>query len=145
MIETWLNRCNDQCRNKWMEFIRFAIVGSISAIVHLIFHLSVLWILDVEWNTNGDIGWRPNVAYAIGYIISLSCNLYLTGKFTFKKSITKKRLILFVSAHVCNFIIHEGLLNIYLLIGVANWLALPLVLIIAVPINFIMVRTAFKR
>lgn len=145
MIEIGENRRKDQCWNKWMEFIRFAIVGSISAIVHLIFYLSILWILGVEWSTNGYVGWRPNVAYAIGYAISLACNLYLTGKFTFKKSITKKRLILFVFAHACNFLIHESLLNIYLLIGIANWLVLPLVLIIAVPINFIMVRAVFKK
>lgn len=37
------------------------------------------------------------------------------------------------------------LLNVYLWMGVEKWLAPFLVLLIAVPINFVLVRTAFKK
>lgn len=131
--------------NKWYEFIRFSIVGTISATVHFIVYLLFLWLFDIEWNDNGYIGWQHNVAYAIGYSISLIGNLFMTAKFTFKQNITIKIHLFFLTSHGFNLLIHECLLNTYLSRGVLNWLALPLVLLIAVPVNFLMVRKIFKN
>lgn len=131
--------------NKYYEFIRFSIVGTISAIVHFIVYLLFLWLFDIEWSADGSIGWQHNVAYAIGYSISLIGNLFMTAKFTFRQNIKFKTLIFFLASHGFNFVIQECLLNTCLLLGVANWLALPLVLLIATPVNFLMVRMVFKH
>jgi putative flippase GtrA len=127
------------------EFIRFAIVGLLAAIIHYVVFLLVLFLLDKEWNDIGNVDWQTNLAYSIGYALSLVFNLFLTSKYTFKTKITLVRFLLFISSHGVNFLMHKILLNCYLFLGITNWLLLPLVLLIVVPINFIMVRNSFKR
>ena len=127
------------------EFMRFALVGSCAALIHYVIFLLILYLLKKEWNSIGLIDWQTNFAYSIGYILSLIFNLFLTSIFTFKTNITIPRLCLFMLSHGINYLIHKILLNLYLFLGVVNWLLLPLVLIIAVPINFILVRTSFRH
>ncbi len=128
-----------------LEFMRFALVGSCAALIHYVIFLLILYFLKKEWSSSGSIDWQTNLAYSIGYILSLVFNLFLTSIFTFKAKITISRFCLFMVSHGLNYLIHKILLNLYLLFGVANWLLLPLVLIITVPINFIMVRVSFKH
>lgn len=130
---------------KVREFIRFGIVGVIAVIVHYGVYMLLLIAMGIDWRAAAGTSVRTNVAYTIGYAISLICNLWLTAHFTFKEKITVKRTGGFVLSHVVNYFIHMVLLNVYLWLGVAEWLAPFLVLLIAVPINFILVRTAFKK
>lgn len=130
---------------KFREFIRFGIVGIIAVIVHYGVYMLLLVAMGIDWRAAAGTSMRTNVAYTIGYVISLVCNLWLTAHFTFKEKITAKRTGGFVLSHVINYILHMVLLNVYLWLGVAEWLAPFLVLLIAVPINFVLVRTAFKK
>lgn len=127
------------------EFIRFAIVGSLAALIHYAVFLLVLFFVGKEWNNIGNIDWQTNFAYSVGYALSLVFNLFLTSRYTFRARITAPRFLLFITSHGVNYLIHKCLFNFYLFLGIANWLLLPLVLVIAVPANFIMVRTSFKR
>lgn len=115
------------------EFIRFCIVGVIATAIHYgIYLLLNLWI-------------NVNVAYTLGYAISFCCNLFLTAKFTFKKEITTKRTGGFILCHGVNYLLHMLFLNLFLWIGVAEqWAPIP-VYCLVVPINFLLVRTVFKR
>lgn len=131
--------------SKVREFIRFGIVGVIAVIVHYGVYMLLLIAMGIDWRAAAGTSVRTNVAYTIGYAISLICNLWLTAHFTFKEKITVKRTGGFVLSHVVNYFIHMVLLNVYLWLGVAEWLAPFLVLLIAVPINFVLVRTAFKK
>ena len=130
---------------KVREFVRFGIVGVVAVVVHYGVYMLLLVAMGVDWRAAAGTDWHANVAYTIGYIISLACNLWLTAHYTFKEKITAKRTGGFVLSHVINYFIHMVLLNVYLWLGVAEWLAPFLVLLIAVPVNFILVRTAFKR
>lgn len=134
-----------KARPRLMEFVRFAVVGTIAAGIHYVLYLFLLWIMGIDWRAKDGTRWQENLAYTSGYVISLCINLWLTAHFTFRERITVKRSGGFLVSHAINYLIHMGLLNLYLLIGIADWLAAPLVLPIAVPVNFILVRTAFKK
>ena len=118
---------------RFREFVRFGIVGVLATIIHY----GVYLLLD-RWI-------EVNVAYTIGYIVSLCCNLWLTAHFTFKTSVTPKRTVGFVVSHGVNYLLHIIFLNLFLWIGVVEkWAPLP-VYCVVFPINFLLVRTAFKK
>ncbi len=115
------------------EMFRFAIVGVIATGIHY-----GIYLLLNEWI-------NVNIAYTIGYVVSFCCNLWLTAHFTFKTEVTVKRTGGFILSHVVNFLLHIGLLSMFLWMGMSEQLAPIPVYCIAIPINFILVRTVFKR
>lgn len=127
------------------EFIRFAVVGCIAAATHYGLYLFLLWAMGLDITLANGVGLKANVAYTIGYVVSLACNMVLTARFTFRERLSVKRGMGFLVSHGINYLIHMGLLNLYLWLGVPDWLTFPLVLVIAVPVNFVLVRTAFKK
>ena len=119
--------------SKVREFIRFCIVGGVATAIHYGVYLLFLRWLNV------------NVAYSLGYAISLCCNLLLTSFYTFREKITIKRTIGFLASHGVNYVLHIVFLNLILRLGVTEqWAPIP-VYCIVVPINFVLVRTAFKK
>lgn len=119
--------------NKLPEFIRFVIVGIIATIIHYGLYFILQQIIDV------------NIAYTIGYICSFVANFYLTAYFTFKKKPSWSKAFGFGGAHLCNYLLHIGLLNLFLWLGVTKPLAPFPVFAIAIPVNFLLVRFVFKR
>ena len=117
---------------KLKEFFRFSVVGVIATIIHYGIYL----LLD-RWVA-------VNVAYSIGYAVSLCCNLWLTSRFTFKEKATVMRIGGFLASHGVNYLLHI-FLNLFLWLGMSKqWAPIP-VYCLVVPINFILVRTAFKK
>ena len=115
------------------EFIRFAIVGVVATGIHY-----GIYLLFLRWM-------KVNVAYSLGYVISLCCNLLLTSFFTFRERITWKKTVGFLASHGVNYVLHIVFLNLFLYLGVAErWAPIP-VYCIVIPINFVLVRTAFKK
>ena len=115
------------------EFIRFAIVGVVATGIHY-----GVYLLLLRWM-------KVNVAYSFGYVISLCCNLLMTSFFTFRERITWKKTAGFLASHGVNYVLHIVFLNLFLYLGVAErWAPIP-VYCIVIPINFILVRTAFKK
>lgn len=115
------------------EACRFVIVGVIAFVIHY----AIYWVL-LHWI-------NVNVAYTIGYALSFVCNFFLTSYFTFKSNATLKRGMGFCSAHLTNYLLSIGLLNIFLWLGVkAEWAPIP-VLMIAAPVNFLLIRLVFKK
>lgn len=115
------------------EFLRFCLVGLIATGIHYgVYLLLIRWI-------------NTTLAYSIAYIISLCCNLLLTASFTFKADVTIKRTAGFIASHGINYLLHILFLNIFLALGIAEeWAPIP-VFCLVFPINFILVRTVFKR
>lgn len=138
-----MNRLLDILGVKAREFIRFSLVGSLCAIIHYVVYLLVLFVFGIDLSIQYGISLQANIAYGGGYLLSLIVNLFLSSNFTFKQKISKKRVILFVICHLFNSILHYILFNLYLWIGVSNYLILPLVLLITVPTNFVLVRKTF--
>ena len=121
------------------EFIRFVIVGVIATALHYGIYLLLVKAIPID----GTL-WT-NAAYTIGYVLSWFCNLWLTAHFTFREKVTVGRGVGFAVCHLVNYGLHILFLNIVLRLGVSEtWAPIP-VYCLVVPINFILVRTVFKR
>lgn len=115
------------------EVLRFGIVGVVATLLHYV----IYWILQHWINVN--------VAYTIGYFLSFIANYFLSAQFTFREKTTTRNGIGFAGAHLFNYLFQMVLLNIFLWLGVSKALAPLPVYSIAVPVNFILVRTVFKK
>lgn len=114
------------------EAIRFCIVGVLATIVHYGIYLLLKGVINVS------------VAYTIGYVISFIGNFVLTNVYTFMTQATAKKGIGFVICHVINYLLHIGLLNVFIWMGVPSSLAPIPVYCIVVPVNFLLVRKVVK-
>ncbi len=114
------------------EFIRFLVVGVVATAIHYSIYLLLLNVLN------------PTIAYTVGYAGSFCCNFLLTNLFTFRTHPTVKRGVGFVVSHAINYGLHIILLNLFLSLSVPEeWAPVP-VYIIAIPVNFLLIRFAFK-
>ncbi len=114
------------------EFVRFAIVGIIATAIHYGLYYILQWFIYV------------NIAYTIGYIVSFIANFYLSAYFTFSRKPSWGKALGFGGAHLFNYLLHMGLLNLFLWLGLSKPLAPIPVFAIAIPINFLLVRFVFK-
>ena len=123
----------EQIKNneKLMQFIRFCIIGTLAAAVHY----GIYFIL-LNWT-------NENVAYISGYLISFVGNFYLTSYFTFKTIPTIKKFLGFAASHGINFGLHIVLFNAFLWIGIHRLVAPPLVMIVAMLVQFTILRFIF--
>lgn len=119
--------------DKLGEFVRFCIVGLVATLIHYGVYLAFLKLIS------------PSISYTIGYIVSLCVNVALTSKYTFKTDLTAVKTLGFLICHGINYLLHIAFLNIFLYLGVAEKLAPIPVYCIVIPINFILVRTVFKK
>ncbi len=113
------------------EMMRFVVVGITATAINYV----VYWLL--QWMMNA------NIAYTIGYIVSFVANYLMSALYTFKKETTKKNGLGFAGAHVVNYLLQMGLLNLFLYLGVSKQVAPLPVYCISVPVNFLMVKMAF--
>jgi putative flippase GtrA len=114
------------------EALRFIIVGVGATALHY----GVYLILNLWMN--------ENFAYVIGYLVSLVANYYCSNYFTFKTKPTVGNSVGFVASHGVNLLVHILLLNLFLYLGSPAELAPIGVFVIAVPLNFVLVRLALK-
>lgn len=115
------------------EFVRFVMVGIIATALHYGLYFALQHLINV------------NIAYAIGYTLSFIANFYLTSYFTFGKKPSWGKAFGFGGAHLVNFLLHMGLLNLFLWLGVSKALAPVPVFAIAIPVNFLLVRFVFRH
>ncbi len=123
----------EKMKLNWSEIIRFGMVGVFATLLHY----GIYWVLNHYMNAN--------IAYTIGYFLSFICNFFLSSYFTFRSKASVKRGIGFIGAHINNYLLHMILLNLFLYLGVSEALAPIPVYMIAVPVNFILVRWVFKH
>ena len=118
---------------RFPEFIRFVIVGVLATALHY----GIYFLLQRFVNVN--------IAYTLGYALSFIANFYLTAYFTFGKKPSWGKAFGFGGAHLFNYLLHIGLLNIFLWLGLPKPFAPVPVFVIAIPVNFLLVRFVFKR
>lgn len=116
-----------------LVFMRFGIVGVIATALHY-----GVYLLLKEWA-------GMNLAYALGYFISFIANYILSACFTFKKKKSVRNGLGFCMAHLFNYLLQTGLLNVFVWLGISETLAPVPVYCIAVPVNFIIVRFVFNK
>ena len=115
------------------QFVRFCVNGIISAAIHYgIYFLLQLWI-DV------------NIAYTAGYLISFAYNFIATNYYTFHTRPTWKNFIGFAGSHGVNYFLHLVLFNLFLYLGVHRLIAPPLVMGVAMLVQFTILRFVFKK
>lgn len=115
------------------EFIRFVLVGVLATALHYGLYFLMQWFINV------------NIAYTLGYAFSFIANFYLTAYFTFGKKPSWGKAFGFGGAHLINYLLHMGLLNIFLWAGLSKPFAPIPVFAIAIPVNFLLVRFVFRR
>lgn len=115
------------------EFIRFVMVGVFATALHY----GIYFLLQKFINVN--------IAYTLGYALSFIANFYLTAYFTFGKKPSWSKAFGFGGAHLFNYLLHIGLLNTVLWLGLSKAIAPIPVFAIAIPVNFLLVRFVFKR
>ncbi|HEY8435566.1 MAG TPA: YfhO family protein [Haloplasmataceae bacterium] len=114
------------------EMVRFVIIGGIATTISfLIYQLSLLI-------------FHHNIALTLGYLLSMVFNFFASNRFTFKTTPTIKRGLRFTLAHLSNYLIQLILLNGFILIGLRKGLAIIPTYLLAIPINFFLVRKALK-
>lgn len=115
------------------EFFRFVIVGALATTLHYGLYYALQYFMNV------------NIAYTIGYALSFIANFYLTACFTFGKKPSWGKAFGFGGAHLVNYLLHIGLLNLFLWMGISKPLAPFPVFAVAIPVNFLLVRFVFKH
>ena len=118
---------------RFPEFIRFVMVGVLATALHYGIYFLLQRFINV------------NIAYTLGYALSFIANFYLTTYFTFGKKPSWSKAFGFGGAHLFNYLLHIGLLNTVLWLGLSKTLAPIPVFAIAIPVNFLLVRFVFKR
>ena len=118
---------------KLPEFIRFIMVGVFATALHYGLYFIFQRFINV------------NIAYTLGYALSFIANFYLTAYFTFGKKPSWSKAFGFGGAHLFNYLLHIGLLNTVLWLGLSKTLAPIPVFAIAIPVNFLLVRFVIKR
>ncbi len=120
-------------RSKKAEVLRFAMVGGFCTVLQ--YGLYVVFVHAVKV--------PPVVSTLISYAISFVANFFLSSFFTFKSDPNAKKGLAFTLSHLINMGMQTGLVAIFKGI-VGPTLALLPALAICVPLNFFMVRFAFK-
>lgn len=113
--------------------IRFIIVGATATGIHYIVYLLILKLVST------------NLSYSIGYISGFIVNYYLTAFFTFKTGTSIKKGLGFLFSNIFNFGFQMLLFNAFLYFQFKKEIVPLLVFIIAVPINFVLVRWVFNK
>ncbi len=117
----------------WRELFRFGIAGVIATCLHYVTYWGFSFILPL-W-----------IAYTIGYLCSLIANFFLSARYTFKSTISFLKAGGFILSHAINYTLHIVLFESFLHIGLSKEFAPILVYCIVIPINFVLVRTVFKK
>lgn len=124
-------------RDKLMQFVRFCIVGTIAAAIHYgVYYLMQLWLSEGIW---------LSVDYTIGYAVSLVCNFFMTTFFTFRSHVSAGKAAGFGFSHVVNYTLHIVLFNLFMALGIHRLLAPVLVLMVAVPTNYLILRYVYRK
>lgn len=114
------------------EIFRFILVGVFATLLHYGIYLLLMSV------------WPVNLAYTSGYVISFIFNFILSARFTFRARAGLKKGIGFGLSHLINYGLHILLLNFFLWLGISKTYAPVPVYMIAIPVNFILVRFVFK-
>ncbi len=115
------------------EVLRFGVVGVIATAIHY----GIYWLLLSHTG--------HNMAYTIGFAVSFVCNYFMSSLFTFRVKTSAKRFVGFGMSHLTNYVIQMVLLNIFILLGLSESIAPLPVYVIAIPINFLLVRYALTK
>lgn len=111
------------------ELLRFIVVGCAASLVHYCAYRGSLLLYD-----------NYNVAYVVGFLVSVTFNFFASSYFTFKTKPNLSKGLKFLSSHLFNMLLEWSLLNLYIYLSISKELAPLFVYATAFPISFILVR-----
>ncbi len=121
-----------EAKPSYREMARFIAAGALTAGIHYGVYVFLSYRLP------------PAFSYAGGYFVSFLFNFYISCYFTFRTCATWRKSAKFLLCHISNFFIQLLLFHIFHAMLIPE-LLLPLpVLMIAVPVNFLLVRLALR-
>ena len=135
-MRTWIERYSREHPERMHDFwrlVRFSVTGTVSSLVHYGAYCIVLMWADAT------------ISYTAGYIVGLLCNYALTTFFTFHRRPSRRNALGFAGSHFLNYLLEIGLLWLFLWLGIGELLAPILVMAIAVPVNFLILRYVFVK
>ncbi len=115
------------------EMSRFVVVGLLATALHYAIYFLLLPHVSA------------NAAFTIGYAVSFVGNYALSSRFTFRVGASLQRFVGFGLSHAANYFVQIVLLNLFMGLGISETLAPLPVYMVAVPINYLMVRYALTR
>lgn len=148
------------------ESLRFFVVGLGATALHWGIYAGLNTLLGLRAPEDGA---ALNVTYTVGYALSFIANYLASLKWTFRTQGSVSKGVGFAFCHGVNYGMHLLLLNLFLYLGLGEWMAsrlaemmpalvdlcpmlgkadalLPLpVYMVAFPLNFLMVRYFLKR
>lgn len=116
------------------EILRFGIVGVFATALQYAIYAGLLY-----------LGLGAGLAFTISYALSWLCNFWLSAHFTFNKQATAKRGLGFAASHAVNWLLQVSCLRLFIWMGVPAYLAPLPVYCFCIPVNFILVRTVFRK
>lgn len=120
-------------KNGTRQFVRFCINGVIAAAIHYgVYFLLQFWI---------DL----NISYTVGYLVSFVYNFFATNYFTFHTTPTWKNFVGFAGSHGVNYVLHIVLFIVFIHLGVHRLIAPPLVMLVAMIVQFTILRFVFVK
>ena len=115
------------------EFLRFVMVGLFATGLHY----GIYFVLQKIHSGQCSL--------YLGICAEFCCQLLSYGLFYFRAaSFLEVKLLACGGAHLTNYLIHIGLLNLFLRLGFSRPLAPIPVFLIAIPVNFLLVRFDFQ-
>ena len=118
---------------KVVEFIRYCIVGGCAVVIHY-----GIYLLLNQWLA-------VNLAYTIGYVLSVCFHWWMTFRFSFREEITVRRTGGYLLCNGVNYVLNMLFLNLFIWLGIPEQLAPVPVYCVVVPINFLLVRMVVKK
>ena len=115
------------------EMIRFSVVGVLVTVIHYV----VYWALQLVMNVN--------IAWTLGYVAGFVFNYYMSARYIFREKTSIENGAGFGGAHVVNYLLQMGLLNLFIGMGWSPELAPVGVYAVSIPVNFLLVRFVFKH
>lgn len=115
------------------QFLKFCINGGIATVIQYVTYWLATYIMNVS------------VAYVVGYAVSFAYNYVLTTRWTFRSRMTWKNFVGFTGSHAVNFTIHMVCFNLFIFMGIHKFIAPILVLLIAVPTNYLILKFVYKK
>ena len=117
------------------EFARFLLIGGINTFNGVLFAylFSLLF--------------QPNLAFAVGYILSLSISYLLNSFFTFHESLSFPKYIKFCVSYIPNFLIQNAFVLVFMnWLGFGKLITYILAAVVGIPVTFAMLKLfAFRK
>lgn len=118
---------------KQQQFIRYIVTGTVGTLIQYGIYYMLLNLMDAR------------MAYTIATVFYILVTFLMTNYYTFKVKPTWSNSIGYLIQQGINYVMQISFLSLFLYIGIPKQLAPIPVYLIALPLNFFILRFIFKK